>query len=102
MPEALEGEIADALAGGLGNLSLRELLGMTLSNLGHAERKAYLARATADKGNGTHERSLMVGSIPVELKVARTRSGAFRPSVLPRPYERGYPEGKPRPCSWAC
>jgi putative transposase len=92
MPESLKGEIAEAMAAGLGNLSLRELLGMTLSNLGQAERKAYLARATGDKGNGSYDRSLMVGSIPVELKVARTRSGVFRPSVLPRPYERGYPE----------
>jgi transposase-like protein len=93
VPEALEKEIAEALACGLGNLSLRELLGMTLSTLGQAERRTYLSRVgSSDKGNGSYERSLQVGSIPVELKVPRTRTGAFRPSVLPSRYERGYPE----------
>jgi transposase-like protein len=89
----LEREVADALACGLGNLSLRELLGLTLSSMGQAERRAYLARTgSTDKGNGSYGRSLKVGSIPVELSVPRTRSGAFRPAVLPGPYERDYPE----------
>jgi putative transposase len=93
VPEILEKEVADALACGLGNLSLRELLGLTLSHVGQAERRAYLARVgPADKGNGAYERALRVGSIPVELTVPRTRSGAFRPTVLPAPYERDYPE----------
>ena len=35
-----------------GELSLRELLGLMLSGLGLAERKAYLARPSADKANG--------------------------------------------------
>jgi transposase-like protein len=93
VPENLEKEIAEALACGLGNLSLRELLGMTLSTVGQAERRAYLSRVgSTDKGNGAYERSLQVGSIPVGLRVPRTRSGAFRPTVLPPPYERDYPE----------
>jgi transposase-like protein len=66
---------------------------MTLSTLGQAERRAYLSRVgSSDKGNGSYGRSLQVGSIPVELKVPRTRSGAFRPSVLPPHYERDFPE----------
>ena len=93
VPENLEKEITEALASGLGNLSLRELLGMTLSGVGQAERRAYLSRVgPADKGNGAYRRSLRVGSIPVELSVPRTRSGGFRPAVLPPPYERDYPE----------
>jgi transposase-like protein len=85
-------EIAQALAGGLGEFSLRELLGVMLSNLGFAERRKYLARTPADKGNGAYPRSLKVGSIPVDIAVPRTRNGAFRPSILPSPYQRDYPE----------
>src|SRR5262249_37435639 len=29
---------------------------------------------------------------PVPLEVARVRSSEFRPQLLPKPYERGYPE----------
>jgi transposase-like protein len=63
-----------------------------LSNLGLAERRAYLARMTGDKGNGFYDRSLSLGSVPVDLRVPRTRSGDFRPTLLPDRYERGYPE----------
>jgi transposase-like protein len=90
--ESLPIEIAEALAGGLGDFSLRELLGLVLSSLGHAERGKYLDRNPADKGNGAYPRSLQVGSIPVDIAVPRTRSGAFRPSILPPPYQRDYPE----------
>ena len=31
-----------------------------------------------------------VGSVPVDIRVPRTRSGQFRPNSLPPPYERGY------------
>jgi len=91
--DVLEKEVAEAMAAGLGNLSLRELLGMTLTSIGHAERRAYLARVGAsDKGNGSYARGLKLGSIPLEIDVPRTRSGAFRPNVLPSRYERDYPE----------
>ena len=90
--ESLPIEIAEALAGGLGDFSLRELLGLVLSSLGHAERGKYLDRNPTDKGNGAYPRSLQVGSIPIDIAVPRTRSGAFRPSVLPPPYQRDYPE----------
>lgn len=90
--ESLPAEIAQALAGGLGDCSLRELLGLMLSSLGHAERQKYLAHTPADKGNGAYPRSLKVGSIPIDIAVPRTRSGAFRPSILPPPYQRDYPE----------
>jgi transposase-like protein len=92
MPEPVNAEIERVLQSGVGDLSLRELLGLMLSGLGVAERKAYLARSDADKANGFYGRSLVVGSLPVELRVPRTRSGEFRPSSLPGHYARGYPE----------
>ena len=55
----------DRLLSGLENFSVRELLGMMLSAAGQAERSAYLAETTGDKGNGSYDRSLNVGSIPV-------------------------------------
>src|SRR3990172_902684 len=58
--------------------------------LGQSERRAYLAQASADKGNGGYGRSLNVGPIPVNIEVPRTRSGNFRPRSLPPPYQRGY------------
>jgi transposase-like protein len=91
--QVLEKEVVEAMAAGLGNLSLRELLSMTLTSVGHAERRAFLARMGAsDKGNGSYSRGLKLGSIPLEIQVPRTRSGAFRPSILPLRYERDYPE----------
>jgi putative transposase len=90
--ESLPAEIRQALAGGLGDFTLRELLSLILSSLGQAERQAYLSRTPADKGNGAYARSLSVGSLPLEVDVPRTRTGAFRPTVLPPPYQRDYPE----------
>lgn len=88
--EQAQREIEQAVAGGLGELTLREMLGALLSSVGYAERRAYLADAD-DKANGSYSRALQVGSVPIELEVPRTRSGAFRPELLPPPYARGYP-----------
>lgn len=92
LPKALDDEIDRLLAAGLDNFSVRELLGMMLSAAGQAERRAYLAETATDKGNGAYDRSLNVGSIPVDIQVPRTRTGNFRPGSLPPPYERGYSE----------
>ena len=92
LPAEIEAEIAHALAGGLGELSLRQLLGMMLSGAASAERAAYLRRAANDKANGSYPRSVDVGSLGVQIDVPRTRAGHFRPTVLPAPYQRGYPE----------
>jgi hypothetical protein len=59
--ELLPADITQALAAGLGNFSLRELLSLVLTQLSHAERQAYLARIPADKGNGLYARSLNLG-----------------------------------------
>jgi transposase-like protein len=91
-PQPLPSEIMQALAAGLGDFSLRELLGLILTSLSHAERQAYLARMPADKGNGAYPRSFNLGSLPLEIEVPRTRTGAFRPRLLPPLYQRDYPE----------
>lgn len=90
LSKTLDDEIDRLLGAGLDNFSVRELLGMMLSAAGQAERRAFLAEATDDKGNGGYERSLNVGSVPVDIRVPRTRTGNFRPASLPPPYERGY------------
>jgi transposase-like protein len=92
-PRSLEkSEIEKLLQSGLGDFSVRELLGALLSCLIHAERGAYLQDAPQDKANGYYPRSLLLGSVPVELDVPRTRSGQFRPPSLPARYQRGYSE----------
>src|SRR5579871_3314519 len=90
--ESFPAEIAQALATGLGNFSLRELLALILNSLSQAERQAYLAGAPTDKGNGSYARSLKRGSIPLHIGVPRTRGGSFRPRLLPPPYQRDDPE----------
>ena len=81
---------AQMLESDLADLSVRELLSMLLSSVGLAERKAYLERILPDKPNGFYDRSLQLGTIPVEIRVPRTRSGDFRPASLPPLYQRGY------------
>jgi len=85
-------EIRQFLASGLGDFSLRELLSWLLSSVGLAERQDYLERMGQDKPNGFYERSLQLGTIPVEVRLPRTRTGDFRPASLPAPYQRGYSE----------
>jgi len=77
---------------GLADFSLRELLGMLISSAGAAERNVYLQDTPTDKPNGFYDRALQVGSIPVDIRVPRTRNGDFRPVSLPAPYRRGYSE----------
>ena len=81
----LPAEVEQALASGLGNYTLRELLGCMLSSVGVAERQAYLERMGEDKANGFYDRAVQVGSFPVDMRVPRTRTGDFRPASLPAP-----------------
>ena len=90
--DSLPTEVRQALTSGVGDFNLRELLSWLLSSVGWAERKAYLERILQDKPNGFYERSLQLGTIPLEVRVPRTRSGDFRPASLPAPYQRGYSE----------
>src|SRR5262245_9019568 len=92
MSTAAKTDIERLLQMGLGDFSLRELLGMLISSAGAAERNVYLQDTPSDKSNGFYDRSLQVGSIPVDIRVPRTRNGDFRPTSLPAPYRRGYSE----------
>jgi transposase-like protein len=90
LPLTEKNTLAQMLESDLADLSLRELLSMLLSSVGLAERKAYLERIFPDKPNGFYDRSLQLGTIPVEIRVPRTRSGDFRPASLPPLSQRGY------------
>jgi len=92
LPKETQRQLDQLLEGGLGELSLRQILATTFKALNEVERRQFLARSEDDKGNGFYERSLQLGSIPLELDVPRTRSGKFRPSLLPPPYQRHFPE----------
>ena len=83
-------EVEKMIESGLGDFTLRELLGTLVSSAGLAERQVYLEQAEKDKPNGFYDRSLQVGTVPVDIRVPRTRSGQFRPDSLPAPYQRGY------------
>jgi putative transposase len=85
-------EIDRLMQAGIADFSLRELLGMLISSTGSAERNLYLEKNPVDKSNGFYDRSLQMGTIPVEVRVPRTRNGDFRPECLPAPYRRGYGE----------
>src|SRR5260370_33175455 len=87
LPPAEKNALTEMLDSDLAQLSLRELLGMLLSSVGLAERKAYLERAVHDKPNGFYDRSLEVGAIPLELRVPPTRTGDFRPATVRPPYD---------------
>jgi len=85
----LQQEVEHAVSGGLAQLTTQELIALLLNSLFRAERGAYLEEAGEDKGNGSYERSVNVGSLPVDIEVPRSRRGDFRPS-LPPPFQRGY------------
>lgn len=90
--ELAKSNVDRLLQTGLADFSLRELLGLLISSTGAAERSVYLEKTSNDTPNGFYDRSLQVGTIPVEVRVPRTRSGEFRPASLPSPYRRGYSE----------
>lgn len=85
-------EVEELIQSGLAEFTLRQLLGSLVSSASLAERKVYLENTGADKPNGFYDRSLQLGSIPVEVRVPRSRTGEFRPATLPSPYQRGYSE----------
>lgn len=67
--ESLPTEIQQVLASGLGDFSLRELLSMLVSRVGLSERQAYLERVAHDKPSGFYDRTLQLGTIPLELQL---------------------------------
>src|SRR5262249_33032314 len=83
IPPFVKSDVERVLESGLVDFSLRELLSVLLSSTGAAERKVYLENATEDRPNGFYDRSLQLGTIPVDVRVPRTRKGEFRPASLP-------------------
>ncbi len=63
-------DIDRLLQTGLADFSLRELLGLLVSSAGAAERNVYLQDTPADKSNGFYDRSLQLGSIPIDIRVS--------------------------------
>jgi transposase-like protein len=92
LPKQTQQQLETLLESGLGELSLRQILAVALRALNEAERRQFLDLRDDDKANGFYERCLKLGSIPLEVEVPRARSGQFRPSLLPPPYQRGYPQ----------
>jgi len=92
IPAFAKSDIDQMLQSGMADFTIRQLLGLLMSNTGAAERKVYLENTTDDKPNGFYDRSLQLGTIPVDIRVPRTRHGGFRPTSLPSPYQRGYAE----------
>jgi len=90
--DVAKNEIDQLLQTGLADFSLRELLGVLISSSGTAERNVYLENTPTDKANGFYDRRLQLGTIPVDVRVPRTRTGEFRPAGLPPLYRRGYSE----------
>jgi putative transposase len=87
---AVKNDFDQLLQTGLADCSLRELLGLLISGTGAAERNLFLEQNPAEKPNGFYDRSLQMGTIPIDIRVPRTRTGEFRPQCLPSPYQRGY------------
>ncbi len=92
LPKEAQKQLESLVEHGLGNLNLRQILATALKALNEAERRQFLNQSDDDKANGFYDRSLMLGSIPLDVEVPRARSGEFRPTLLPPPYQRSYPE----------
>ena len=88
----LEQNLKDLLASDLASLTLGQLLGIALSGVSLGERRAHLRDHDSELANGFFQRNVNVGSVAAPLRVPRTRSGDFRPQVLPPSYQRGYSE----------
>ncbi|MFN0064395.1 MAG: transposase [Myxococcaceae bacterium] len=67
-----------------------QFLGQALNILFESERNNFLRQSPAEKGNGSYERQLNVGSLPLDVVIPRVRGGSFRPSLLPPKYVRGF------------
>ena len=68
-------------------IAISTLVEELLNELMMSERGLYLDN-NRDKGNGFYKRSLSSSMNRMELNVPRTRSGGFRPMILPPLYRR--------------
>lgn len=95
VPPEVQQEIDRALRA-LPQVTVGSLLEALLNAGALAERRGFLDRHPGDKANGFYRRSLQLGAVPLRLDVPRTRSGEFRPGLLPPPYQRAFPEDRQR------
>jgi len=68
--------------------ALKKLLEDLLDWFMLSERQIYLLKNENDKGNGFYDRKLGTPMGNLEISVPRTRTGDFRPHILPEPYKR--------------
>jgi transposase-like protein len=59
-----------------------------MNSLMHSERDYYLKEHPDSKPNGFYDRTLTTKSDTMNINVPRTRSGEFRPQILPDKYQR--------------
>lgn len=68
--------------------ALKKLLEDLLDWFMLSERQIYLLKNENDKGNGFYDRKLGTPMGNLDISVPRTRTGDFRPHILPEPYKR--------------
>jgi hypothetical protein len=77
IPEFVKSNVQEVLQSPMADFTIRQLLGLLMSSTGAAERKIYLEDSPEDRPNGFYNRALQLGSIPVDIRIPRTRSGDF-------------------------
>ena len=73
LPKEAQKQLESLVEHGLGDLNLRQILATALKALNEAERRQFLNQSDDDKANGFYDRSLMLGSIPLDVEVPRAR-----------------------------
>jgi len=67
--------------------ALKKLLEDLLDWFMLSECQIYLLNNENDKGNGFYDRKLATPMGNLDISVSRTRTGDFRPYILPEPYK---------------
>ena len=73
-------------------IAIKQLFEAFLEAFMLGERDIFLQHHSQDKGNGFYTRTLNSAGISYNLNVPRTRSGEFRPSILPERWKRNTSE----------
>lgn len=86
--EQIENEVQELVRGALPDKTAAMVVQLLIDWFHRREREFYLREHPDDVANGHYRRKkLNFGSVPLELNVPRTRSGPFKPSLLPGPYQ---------------
>lgn len=73
-------------------IALKEFCKAFLESFMLGERDIFLQHHVGDKGNGFYTRTVNSAGVSYNLSIPRTRSGQFRPSILPERWKRNTPE----------